>query len=345
VAGAAARERAVGMNTARMIAAGILTGGNLRYPYSVDFSTLADGALPSRLTGATWAVSGGKAINTPGVSAEKLTNGDLENWASATDAANWAEGKGGTSTINREDVIVHSGSHAARYDIDALNSSAFLQQTGVVTPAGTLMEFSFWGKSDPVGLNPAVQYNTSVNPNINLTGDYAQYFTVERAYAANQAINFSRAGTAANGKFYWDDLSLKFVTAGSEYALTHGNTPNMGVRGSFAIGLGSQAGVVVRADGDTNPQNCVVLRHNGGSRLRLEYCVNGEWTVDQDYTIAYVANADIELRPNGTSIGVWYNGSLRGTRTIDNAALNNNTYYGIFGSARVECNSVSFTPI
>jgi len=56
----------------------VLMGGGFRVPYTIDFTALPDGALPSGLTGATWAISSGAAINTPTLGDEIILDGDIE---------------------------------------------------------------------------------------------------------------------------------------------------------------------------------------------------------------------------------------------------------------------------
>ena len=97
--------------------------GGFRLPYSVDFSTLSDGALPSKFTGATWAVVSGKAVNTPTLGGELVVNGNMESgsppssWTalSATLSAEADERPGGSGTKSLQ--VARNGGTANAYQI------------------------------------------------------------------------------------------------------------------------------------------------------------------------------------------------------------------------------------
>jgi len=88
-----------------------------------------------------------------------LVNGDMESWASVTDMDGWQEVIAGTSTINREGVVLHGGTYAWRADVDASDNNAYTQRgmggdAGDPVPLtpGQVYEFSLWHKhSSPNG--------------------------------------------------------------------------------------------------------------------------------------------------------------------------------------------------
>jgi len=71
-------------------------------------------------------------ILTPGT--EALADGDLELWTTPTDLTSWTEAKAGTSSINRESIIVQHGTYSARLDVDASNSTVRIIQGPSLTP-------------------------------------------------------------------------------------------------------------------------------------------------------------------------------------------------------------------
>src|SRR6185369_4061180 len=87
--------------------------------------------------------------------------------------ANWTSSAGGTSTVNDEGSVVHSGSHACRFDIDSSNSFAQIVQT--ILTAGNRYSYTVWarGSSGTPGIqiaNSGAAYTTHT-----LTTSYAQY--------------------------------------------------------------------------------------------------------------------------------------------------------------------------
>lgn len=65
---------------------------------------------------------------------EKLVDGGLNLWESATDLTNWEESISGTSTINREATEKIEGAYSCRIDVDASNSSVNINQTRTLVP-------------------------------------------------------------------------------------------------------------------------------------------------------------------------------------------------------------------
>jgi hypothetical protein len=74
---------------------------------------------------------------------QKLLNGSMASWASATDLNDWTEVLTGTSTVNRENAVVVSGSYSCRLDIDAANNFSGIRQTFTLTP-GVANKLSLW---------------------------------------------------------------------------------------------------------------------------------------------------------------------------------------------------------
>lgn len=86
-----------------------------------------------------------KAYNDSGYSdpASATVDPGLEAWDSATSPTSWTATINGTSTVNKETSIVHSGSYSCRLDIDSSNSVASIDQT-ITLVAGKGYVASVW---------------------------------------------------------------------------------------------------------------------------------------------------------------------------------------------------------
>ena len=82
----------------------------LNLPYSIDFTALADGPLPSEWLAPTWSISGSKAINVPTYT-EMITNGDFTDWESG-DPVGWTKGNFGGDASLTEDPAGQARLHS-----------------------------------------------------------------------------------------------------------------------------------------------------------------------------------------------------------------------------------------
>jgi hypothetical protein len=158
-----------------------------------------------------------------GYSGEKLTNGNVETWASATDAGTWGEYKTGTSSVNREATGPHGGTYCARLDSGAGPNVALLYQS-VTLGAGAAHRLSFWYKT--TGGSDAYFQLCDSGPNAYLRSDgtwqaaeasillpaaaawtlFTLDFTSHTAYTA-YALNLA-GPLLASCSAYYDDVSL-----------------------------------------------------------------------------------------------------------------------------------------
>jgi hypothetical protein len=155
---------------------------------------------------------------------QKLLNGRMETWASATDLSDWSESLAGTSTVNREATTIKYGTYSCRFDIDGSNSVAGISQS-VVLAAGAEHKISFWHNT-PIGSTLAFHFKDSAN-NVYLaadgtwtaantyihatgTGDWA-FFTLDfNAHASytNYALSILRGNSMTSKSQYIDDVSI-----------------------------------------------------------------------------------------------------------------------------------------
>lgn len=158
---------------------------------------------------------------------EKITDGGLEAWTSATNLTNWTEILSGTSTINREPSVKHGGTYAARIDIDASNNYALIDAAVTLTASGQY-RLSFWYKTaagktcgvricdsgDHVFLNAAWEWQVSsyqiVIPAATAYTQYIIDFTAHASYTAYRvALGRVTGASAASSSIYFDDVSIK----------------------------------------------------------------------------------------------------------------------------------------
>jgi hypothetical protein len=288
-------------------------------------------ALPA-WAGATWAVSGGNAYNVPTLGSELLIDGGLENWTSATNLTSWDEFIAGTSTINRESTTVYGGTYSCRLNISASGDLAQIARLSA-TVAGGWYRSSVFVQSDlptqfVVGLAGVSEIFLSSETT------WAERASTHRATGANYYLLGRTSGISNGRTIYLDDASLKAISLPTLFATITGASSNQTAAAKIAtLTTGTQSGVVALLDSASNPQNFLNAYHNGTSVL-LDKCVAGTYTNLITTTVAFTANAPIEIRrPSGNTFQLWYNGTQRGTnQTVSDAGIINNTRYGLFST-------------
>ncbi len=136
-------------------------------------------------------------------------DGGFESWNNASTPTYWSAFTAGSSTVNREASVIHSGSFAVRFDVDASNNSAILQQLNTLVPGKTYTA-SFWAKADTAG--PTVALTTGaggasyIAPT--LTTTYTQYLVT--FVAQDNGVELKRS-SAASHSIYLDDLTITEV--------------------------------------------------------------------------------------------------------------------------------------
>jgi peptidoglycan/xylan/chitin deacetylase (PgdA/CDA1 family) len=289
------------MELKRKICTGMLTSSNLRY----------------------------QATITPVYGAEILGNGDLESWVSATDAAVFGEEKTGTSTVNREDTIKHGGNYACRLDIDASNSGADIKQ--IVGTAGDWLLVNGWVRSSLAGKTAEVSYTSNEFRRNFDPGAAWQEFLVGAEIQSTGTIYFNR-GASASASIYYDDLSVKRVTATSMLANWRSTpTGDVQIRARLTVPPGLCGGFLACvADRDNPFQNGLRVTINrcanvtGRDAIQLVQYVNGVRTQSFMTAFTYIAGAELELRKAGDECRVLYAGAQIGIATAD-AGITNNT--------------------
>lgn len=283
--------------------------------------------------GGTWTVSGGKLLNTPTAGSDLLTDGALENWTTATNLTSWSETPSGTSTINREGIDVHGGSFAARLDIDASDSLAFVLQAGVAT-IGKWYQWQAWLKSS-VSAKTAF-LGTANNPWVisrttpALTTSYAQYTITDRA--AGTGVLFAD-NIGVSSSIFFDDMTFKELTLSTLMRLRNFGISDVWFEVSISDLLTStQIGIAMCWDSDSSPANGVLAHLQGSGSVRVDKCVAGVWSTVSTTAVTFTANAKLIVWKSGTSFRFYYNGLLVIANTISDAGIISNTLHGVFST-------------
>jgi hypothetical protein len=197
-----------------------------------------DGIIPTDLIENGISFYSGQA--TTGGITELVTGGDMEDWNSATDLTDWTEGLSGTSTINREaaSADVYGGTYSCRFDVDAGNSSIYLQQAINIT-AGIPSTFSFWYKTEAGKTLRFIIYdNPGANVSLKADGTWGAglvWLTLPASTSWKQfRIGFNSHPSyaqymlrfdndaAASSSFYLDDVSWTDTIGHVPHFLTDG---------------------------------------------------------------------------------------------------------------------------
>lgn len=127
---------------------------------------------------------------------ETLGGGGADVWGS------WTESTAGASTLTDEGVLVHAGSHAAKFVVDGSNSAVSIAQTVLTT--GHKYSASVWARG-AVGSEQIIIGDTSTNWSTpTLTAAYAQY----SGQGTAGATSFNIKRSSASQTFYIDDVTL-----------------------------------------------------------------------------------------------------------------------------------------
>jgi hypothetical protein len=328
----------------RLPTLGMDTGGGFKLPYSVDFSTLSDGALPSPfIVGATWTVSGGKAVNTPTLGANLVTNGEF-----TTTKDNWTASN---TVLNQRDSAVTPGAVSGGADNGCLeandNGAAACAFQNITTVANRWYKFGvrLYSPSANAGTNTAGSRVGSTSGGGG--GEYvpAAQTTAEDEWQA-RSFAFYTLGTLAAARLdstastgdlsYFDAVTMKQLTG--ECNLLPASQALATVKAAYNLQVGEAAGVVMCADARDSsiPDNCVfayVMRVTATTtKAWLVKVVNGTPTVLINGTVvAYGAGNYIEVRHTDTeTFQLFYGGAQVGAdQTISDAEIITNSIHGI----------------
>ena len=314
--------------------------GSIKPTFNIDFSTLADGSLPAYFTGSTWTISSGVALNTPTLGSEIVANGGFETaGAGGADIwADWAE-TAGSGTLADEAAAPLVGSHSAKITGGA-GLDSLISQTYVVL-AGKKYQYEFMHKGDGAGYGGSYIYdftnyafiNSSIPAAPGATSTFPTIFTTPTTPLPCVSIGVPLTSPGNTLICWFDSVSLKESTLNTWYSFVDSKRNDLIVKAAWNIpyfGSGIEAGVILNADSNTNPQNYAKVVHNGASTISLIKCVAGTLSTVYSGSVAYSAGKYVECRKSGTTYQVFYNGSQIGTdQTISDAGIIGNKYHGL----------------
>lgn len=216
---------------------------------------------------------------------EKLVDGGLNIWTTATDLTNWVEFISGTSTVNREAIEKVEGAFSCRIDVDASNSNVYINQVNILlTPlkrykliiwymmsaAGKTAKFSLIDSGSNVYLQDDFTWgagNEITLANSTIWKKYEIYFYAHADYS-NYGITLRRL-TSTSSSIYFDKVSIQEISyeIGKNYlesiSVSLGGasmTPNP-IGGKWSAGLANE-GSIFHPDHPTSGKNgyCVTGR-------------------------------------------------------------------------------------
>ena len=271
-------------------------------------------------------INKGSPTITPTLEGEKLTNNLLETWASPTDLNVWTEGVGGTSTVNQETTVVHSGSNACRLDIDAINTAAYISQATSGILEGDWIQMQSWFQTP--GSTKTIKHVLGAVSGLSRGPvTYTQCTDVIRAAAANPNLIIMR-DAAASASLYVDDCSLQKITFSSTLAFLGALNRVYGkYQCSPTVEAGTQAGIVFRYKDASNYLIAYVDRRN--ATANIDQCAAGTITNLATGAITYSAERILQvfIDAAGTTAKLYYNAAQVGSDgTITATDLGNSVY-------------------
>lgn len=316
-----------------------------------DNFTRADGVVANGWTGSTWAISGGKAVNTPTYGPNLLTDPGLE--------ATYTAGKCntlGTSGLPAlaQSADVHGGAKAQEFTGTATYDGLYWPY--IYPPAYEWYRYSLWAKKTAAGGDTYLYLTGGVpegvyGPSI-ADADYTQY-TVKRPVqlinggsgllARIRTVSAEPWGTVVidDGEIAKLDYASMFLTR--EFGTTNviaGAVSTFGTPWTYATRSQSyRFGVVVALDNPANPQNYVVGYFDGrffGLNKVLGRVETSLVSVDSgSYDLHAWGDGELlEIRRTGNAFSLWYAGRQLGTdQSITDAAIINNLYVGLYSQS------------
>lgn len=158
-----------------------------------------------------------------------MVNGNLESWASATDANNWGEIIEGSSSINRDGVDQRSGTFCAR--LTAANALVFFNNSiNFVYLPGKWYRLELWSKiTGGITIVPLRMLNATdllywktdgtwgvfdslADHATGVTGSYTRttvWFRYDPSFSLSDAFNITFSNGTETGNFFLDDVSIR----------------------------------------------------------------------------------------------------------------------------------------
>lgn len=293
-----------GLGHAEGVAGGIGAGGS-----GVTFSN----------AGATWSVSGGKAINTPTLGAE-LFDADAAVFTSGT--YHWAAI--GLNTI--------------------ANVGNALQVTYVNNSGGAQLTLAnSEDLSSDLTIGQWYTMTALVSVNLNscslLFGNYfASAVTISPTvitstfYAVSTNTMIIRQADMGAGQIVTvDNLSLRPVSLSELLSVSSLACADVLAGVAITSTYKNRVGLALNWDSAASPANGVIVTLVG-AYVNVYKCVAGVWSVVSSTDFTYSAGARLVVQKNGSEYRTYYNNALIKVDTIADAGILSNTFHGLFGT-------------
>lgn len=273
-------------------------------------------------TGSTWALSGGRAFNTP-TSTELLSNTSFDSNTTGWTGVNALLSSTSGGFAGNALLITNSAS----------NGYAYASGT---TTAGRWVILRYRHKSGTAAVATIRLASTSSGTDIAVrtgeaSADWTEYAMSGRAVGANTFARLLCVG-ATGETVLFDNVSLQMPSRASLLATVAASASNLTASAKlFSLTTGTQAGPVACVDSASDPQNLLWAYHDGVG-VTLDKCVAGTWSnVIPRVSVAFSSDAEPEIRrPSGNTFQLWYGGTQRGGDvTVSDASIISNTIYGM----------------
>lgn len=310
-------------------------------PYSIDFSTLSDGALPATFSGASWTIASGKAVNTPTAGAELLTNPTLAGTYVSGLAPSMT--KGGTPTV-AESADGHGDTQAQEFTAGAIAQN--VQFPVIAAVNGAWYRFSGWVKRtagtgvgtrircDQGAAMPAAALNAGVAINV------AAYAQKQTSFATRSTGNITpfavvEQDASAFDTVIVDDFSLKRLTEADLPAWIQPTQADVIVKAiPNTLADGTVSAVIARSDAGSGYPTTALFAFwrwrdpEDFINVSLWQLSGGVWSVKvAENVLTIVANAWVEIRVNGTTAKLYYNNAQLGTdQTVTPTGVNHGMF-------------------
>lgn len=280
-------------------------------------------------SGATWSVSGGKAINTPTLGSELLTNGELESivsWTTGNSASLSTIANPRTGSIGAVSLVLTNGAA----------SQGFAYQQ-IANSLGKWYRLTGWGRANTTSAQISFRTSShgviSVAPTISTT-NWTSVIVTGRATTNTSEALLQNGGASSGVESRYDDFSVSEIQLFDILSLHTSSTPDVFAGIDLVVTAGTQAGLALNWDSSSNPQNGVVVTGDG-TNVKLEKCVAGVWTTVLSAAVTHSAGMRLVASKIGTAYRVYITGAtgtLVGAGTISDAGIVNNTLHGIFST-------------
>jgi hypothetical protein len=318
------------MRTAQKLIA--IMGGRKLFPFSDSFAV--DGALGPRWTGATWAISGGVAVNTPvDGAAVAVTNGDMEA------AGTWAD-QGTPVSQGQSAEQVHGGAASWKIVADAITEGITQTVGGHSLNTWYHTRGYFYVSSNSAKITMV----GVVGGNATGSSSAAAWAAADHVGPANNANKILFITTNGAGTFYVDDVTINALAASELIASVDTKQSSITVSAAMTIAnMGSCTGVVLCLDNPANPQNFLygIVQQNASTpRCFLIKCLGGTYSQLIGADVTYGAGKVIKLVKSGLSVALYYGvagseaqvGATQTLNAVTDANIVSNTRHGMIST-------------